>query len=50
MLKFGDELCRVDGPILESMAAAVENSDVVLVCFSRKYKDSPYCEKGSAYA
>ena len=31
---------------LESMARAVENASVVLVCVSQKYKESPNCRSG----
>jgi len=32
--------------LLESMACAVEQAAVVLICFSEKYKDSPNCRTG----
>jgi len=32
--------------LLESMACAVEQAAVVLVCFTEKYKDSPNCRTG----
>jgi len=36
----------VAGSILESMACAVEQAYVVLICFTEKYKDSPNCRTG----
>ena len=37
------------GCTLESMAKAVENASVVLVCVSQKYKESPNCRSGKLY-
>ncbi|KAL3892352.1 hypothetical protein ACJMK2_004565, partial [Sinanodonta woodiana] len=34
---------NMGGSTLQDMAKAVENASVVLVCYSRKYKDSPNC-------
>ena len=34
------------GSTLQAMAEAVENADIVLVCFSQKYKNSPNCRAG----
>ncbi|KAL5013694.1 hypothetical protein ScPMuIL_007964 [Solemya velum] len=38
------------GSTLQAMAEAVENSAVVLVCFSQRYKDSPNCRAEAEYA
>ena len=38
---------EMGGSTLESMARAVENASVVLVCVSQKYKESPNCRSGS---
>ena len=35
------------GSTLQAMAEAVEDADVVLVCFSQKYKNSPNCRAGN---
>jgi len=32
--------------LLELMARAVEQAVVVLVCFTERYKNSPYCRTG----
>ena len=37
---------EMGGSTLESMAKAVENASVVLVCVSQKYKESPNCRSG----
>ena len=37
---------EMGGSTLESMARAVENASVVLVCVSQKYKESPNCRSG----
>ncbi|XP_052067623.1 uncharacterized protein LOC127706944 [Mytilus californianus] len=34
----------------EAMAKAVEQADIVLVCFSSKYRNSPYCRAEAGYA
>jgi len=34
---------EMGGSTLQSMAEAVEKAAVVLICFSRKYKDSVSC-------
>jgi len=39
-------ICRIAGSLLESMANAVEQAAVVLLCFTEKYKDSPSCRTG----
>jgi len=36
----------VGGVILDSMANAVEQAYVVLICFTEKYKNSPNCRTG----
>lgn len=41
---------QMSGDILETMAQGVENAAVVLVCFSRKYKESDYCRQEAQYA
>ncbi|XP_066297045.1 uncharacterized protein [Branchiostoma lanceolatum] len=38
------------GSTLEAMAGAVENAAVVLICMSRKYKESANCRRECAYA
>ncbi|KAJ8321643.1 hypothetical protein KUTeg_000114 [Tegillarca granosa] len=38
------------GSTLEAMARAVEQAEVVLVCYSRKYKDSENCRAEAEYA
>ena len=38
------------GSTLEAMAKAVENSSVVLVCVSERYKESPNCRSEAEYA
>ena len=38
---------EMGGSTLESMARAVENASVVLVCVSQKYKESPNCRSGN---
>ncbi|XP_060064487.1 uncharacterized protein LOC132544855 [Ylistrum balloti] len=40
----------MEGSTLDAMARAVENADVVLVCFSQKYKDSDNCRAEAEYA
>ena len=35
------------GSTLQAMAEAVENADIVLICFSPKYKNSPNCRAGT---
>ena len=34
------------GSTVDAMAAAVEEADVVLVCYTSKYKDSDNCRSG----
>ena len=40
------DIDEMGGSTLESMAKAVENACVVLVCVSQKYKESPNCRSG----
>jgi len=44
------DLDEMTGSTLESMANAVESSSVVLVCMSRKYKESANCRLEGEYA
>ncbi|KAL3892356.1 hypothetical protein ACJMK2_004569 [Sinanodonta woodiana] len=44
------DIKNMGGSTLQDMAEAVENASVVLVCFSRKYKDSPNCRAEGEYA
>ena len=41
------DIDEMGGSTLESMARAVENASVVLVCVSQKYKESPNCRSGN---
>lgn len=41
------DIDEMGGSTLESMAKAVENASVVLVCVSQKYKESPSCRSGN---
>ena len=43
------DIDEMGGCTLESMAKAVENASVVLVCVSQKYKESPNCRSGTLY-
>ncbi|KAK6183585.1 hypothetical protein SNE40_011038 [Patella caerulea] len=40
----------MEGSTLQAMAEAIEHADVVLICMSRKYKDSPNCRAEAEYA
>ena len=40
---------NMQGSTLQAMAEAVEDADVVLVCFSQKYKNSPNCRAGTLF-
>ena len=42
------DIDEMGGSTLESMARAVENASVVLVCVSQKYKESPNCRSGNS--
>ena len=44
------DLEQMGGSTLEAMAKAVENSSVVLVCVSQRYKESPNCRSEAEYA
>ena len=44
------DLEQMGGSTLEAMAKAVENSSVVLVCVSERYKESPNCRSEAEYA
>ena len=37
----------MQGSTLQAMASAVENADIVLVCYSLKYKNSDNCRAGN---
>ena len=39
---------NMEGSLLESMARAIENASVVLVCYSEKYKYSQNCRTGQS--
>ena len=41
------DIDEMGGSTLESMAKAVENASVILVCVSQKYKESPNCRSGN---
>ncbi|ESO96616.1 hypothetical protein LOTGIDRAFT_69048, partial [Lottia gigantea] len=40
----------MEGSTLQAMADAIENAEIVLICMSRKYKDSPNCRAEAEYA
>ena len=44
------DLEQMGGSTLQAMANAVENSSVVLVCVSQRYKESPNCRSEAEYA
>ena len=44
------DLEQMGGSTLEAMAKAVEDSSVILVCASKKYKESPNCRSEAEYA
>ncbi|XP_077993207.1 uncharacterized protein LOC144447176 [Glandiceps talaboti] len=44
------DLEQMGGSTLQAMAEAVENSAVILMCLSQKYKDSPNCRVEAEYA
>ena len=44
------DLKQIGGSTLDAMAKAVENSSVVLVCVSERYKESPNCRAEAKYA
>jgi hypothetical protein len=37
---------NINGGVLNSMADAVENSSIVLICMNEQYKQSYYCRLG----
>ncbi|KAJ8321764.1 hypothetical protein KUTeg_000235 [Tegillarca granosa] len=41
---------NMEGSIIDSMATAVEDADIVLLCFSRGYKGSANCRAEAEYA
>ncbi|CAH1238555.1 Hypp5602 [Branchiostoma lanceolatum] len=43
------DLEQMGGSTLQAMAEAVENSAVVLICMSQKYKESPNCRTEAEY-
>jgi hypothetical protein len=40
------DIDNIGGSTLQAMAEAVENAVVVLICYSRKYKESENCRLG----
>lgn len=40
----------MQGSTLNAMARAVERADIVLICYSKKYYDSPNCRAGKFIA
>lgn len=36
----------MQGSTVDAMAKAVEDADIVLICYSRKYHESPNCRAG----
>ena len=44
------DLEQMGGSTLEAMAKAVEDSSVVLICVSERYKESPNCRSEAEYA
>ena len=44
------DLEQMGGSTLETMAKAVENATVILVCVSQRYKESPNCRSEAEYA
>ena len=43
------DLEEMGGSTLETMAKAVENSSVILICLSERYKESPNCRSEAEY-
>ncbi|OWF54050.1 uncharacterized protein LOC110445638 [Mizuhopecten yessoensis] len=41
---------NMEGDILDAMARAVENAQIVLICYSEKYKESKNCRTEAQYA
>lgn len=44
------DVCDINGSSLESMAKAVENSYLILMCVTEKYRLSKYCQMEATYA
>ncbi|KAL5005087.1 hypothetical protein ScPMuIL_018543 [Solemya velum] len=44
------DIDKMEGSLLQSMADAVENARIVLVCYSEKYKESQNCRMEAVYA
>jgi len=44
--EYAYRLCFTAGSLLESISHAIEQASAVLVCFSEKYKYSPFCRTG----
>uniref|UniRef100_A0A0B7AZE4 TIR domain-containing protein n=1 Tax=Arion vulgaris TaxID=1028688 RepID=A0A0B7AZE4_9EUPU len=44
------DIDNISGSTLQAMAEAVEQADVVLICMSEKYKESPNCRSEAEYA
>lgn len=40
------DIDHMGGSMLQDMAEAVENAKIVLICISKKYKNSPNCRAG----
>lgn len=40
------DIDQMGGSTLQAMAEAVENAEIVLLCMSQKYKNSPNCRAG----
>ena len=45
-LKVWMDVDNMAGSTLQAMAEAIENADIVLLCYSQKYKISPNCRAG----
>ncbi|CAG5115397.1 unnamed protein product [Candidula unifasciata] len=44
------DIDNIQGSTLQAMAEAVEQADVVIICMSEKYKESPNCRSEAEYA
>ncbi|KAK3575914.1 hypothetical protein CHS0354_002555 [Potamilus streckersoni] len=44
------DIDNMGGSTLQAMAEAVEHANVILICMSQKYKDSPNCRAEAEYA
>jgi hypothetical protein len=40
------DIDQMGGSTLQAMADAVEGADIILMCMSNKYKNSPACRAG----